>query len=135
MLPDSATVAKAIEATEFVVVADCFLTDTARRAHVVLPVPTLLEDSDLLGAYGHHWIAESRPVVPMPPGVRHEVHIFQELARRSGSPATRRTRSTSASGTRSPTSPARGQPRVVAQARRRAQSGRRPAAVPARARC
>lgn len=84
MLPDSVTVAKAIEATEFVVVADCFLTDTARRAHVVLPVPTLLEDSDLLGAYGHHWIAESRPVVSMPPGVKHEVAIFQELARRVG---------------------------------------------------
>ncbi len=84
MLPDSATVARAIEATEFVVVADCFLTDTARRAQVVLPVPTLLEDSDLLGAYGHHWIAESRPVVAMPPGVRHEVNIFQDLARRVG---------------------------------------------------
>jgi anaerobic selenocysteine-containing dehydrogenase len=84
MLPDSATVARAIEATEFVVVADCFLTETARRATVVLPVPTLLEDSDLLGSYGHHWIAESRPVVPMPPGVRHEVAIFQDLARRVG---------------------------------------------------
>ncbi len=80
MLPDSATVAKAIEQTEFVVVADCLLTDTARRAHVVLPVPTLLEDSDLLGAYGHHWIGESRAVVPMPPGVKHEVQLFQELA-------------------------------------------------------
>lgn len=84
MLPDSAAVAKAIDAVEFVVVADCFLTDTARRADVVLPVPTLLEDSDVLGSYGHHWLAESRPVVPMPPGVRHELHIFQELARRVG---------------------------------------------------
>lgn len=84
MLPDAANVARAIDAVEFVVVADCFLTDTARRADVVLPVPTLLEDSDLLGAYGHHWIAESRPVVPMPPGVRHEVQVFQDLARRIG---------------------------------------------------
>ncbi|HEX5053316.1 MAG TPA: molybdopterin-dependent oxidoreductase [Planctomycetota bacterium] len=84
MLPDAATVARAIEATEFVVVADCLLTDTARRAHVVLPIPTLLEDSDVLGAYGHHWIAESRPVSPMPPGVRHEVQVFQDLARRVG---------------------------------------------------
>ncbi len=82
MLPDSATVARAIEQVEFVVVADYLLSDTAQRAHVVLPVPTLLEDSDLLGAYGHHWIGESRPVVPMPDGVRHEVHVFQELARR-----------------------------------------------------
>jgi anaerobic selenocysteine-containing dehydrogenase len=84
MLPDAAAVAEAIGRIEFVVVADCFLSDTARRAHVVLPVPTLLEDSDLLGAYGHHWIAESRPVVAMPPGVKHEVHLFQELAKRVG---------------------------------------------------
>jgi anaerobic selenocysteine-containing dehydrogenase len=84
MLPDSATVARAIESTEFVVVADCFLTDTAQRAHVVLPIPAMLEDSDLLGAYGHHWIGESRPVVAMPPGCRHEVQVFQELARRVG---------------------------------------------------
>lgn len=84
MLPDAATVARAIEQTEFVVVADVLMTDTARRAHVVLPVPSLLEDSDLLGAYGHHWLAESRPVVPMPPEVRHEVTIFQELAKRVG---------------------------------------------------
>ncbi|MBL8726327.1 MAG: molybdopterin-dependent oxidoreductase [Planctomycetes bacterium] len=84
MLPDSATVAKALDAVEFLVVADCLLTDTAKRAHVVLPVPTLLEDSDLLGSYGHHWLAESRPVVAMPPGVRHEVQIFQALAERLG---------------------------------------------------
>src|SRR5690606_13124811 len=84
MLPDSAAVARAIEQVEFVVVADCLLTDTARRAHVVLPVPTLLEDDDLLGAYGHHWIGESRPVVPPPEGVRNETLLFQELARRVG---------------------------------------------------
>lgn len=84
MLPDAAVVAKALANLEFLVVADCFLTDTAKRAHVVLPVPTLLEDSDLLGAYGHHWIGESRPVVPMPAGVRHEVSIFQALAQRLG---------------------------------------------------
>lgn len=84
MVPDSHSVARALAATEFVVVADCFLTDTARRAHLVLPVPTLLEDSDLLGAYGHHWLGESRPVVPPPPGVPHEVELFQDLARRVG---------------------------------------------------
>lgn len=84
MLPDSATVARAFEQTEFVVVADCFLTDTARRAHLVLPVPTLLEDDDLLGSYGHHWLGESRPTVPPPPGVLHEVALFQQLAERVG---------------------------------------------------
>ncbi len=84
MLPDSATVARAIEQVEFVVVADCFLTDTARRADLVLPVPTLLEDDDVLGAYGHHWLSESRPVVEPPPEVRHEVDIFRDLAERTG---------------------------------------------------
>ena len=84
MLPDAKNVAKAIQQTEFVVVADCLMTDTARRADVVLPVPTLLEDDDLMGSYGHHWISESRPVVAAPPGVRHEVRIFQELAERVG---------------------------------------------------
>lgn len=84
MLPDSARVAAAFERTEFVVVADPFLTDTARRAHVVLPVPTLLEDSDVLGAYGHHWLGESRPLIDPPPGVVHEVELFSRLAERVG---------------------------------------------------
>lgn len=84
MLPDSGAVARVFETTEFTVVADPFLTDTGRRASLVLPVPTLLEDSDLLGAYGHHWIAESRPVVPPPAGVLHEVDLFRALAARVG---------------------------------------------------
>lgn len=84
MLPDSARVAQALERTEFVVVADPFFTDTARHADVVLPVPTLLEDSDVLGAYGHHWLGESRPLVPPPEGVVHEVELFRRLAERLG---------------------------------------------------
>jgi len=84
MLPDASNVAKALEQTEFVVVADCLMTDTARRADVILPIPSLLEDSDLLGSYGHHWIAESQPVVAAPTGVRHEVRLFQDLAKRVG---------------------------------------------------
>ncbi len=84
MLPDSEKVAAAFARTEFVVVVDHFLTDTARRAHVVLPCPTLLEDDDLAGAYGHHWLGEVRPVVPPLPGVLHEVDLFAALAERVG---------------------------------------------------
>jgi len=84
MLPDSGNVARAFEETEFVVVVDPLLTDTGRRADLVFPAPTLLEDDDLLGAYGHHFLMESRPVVPPPEGVLHEVTLFQELARRVG---------------------------------------------------
>ena len=66
MLPDSATVARALETRELVVVVDSFLTDTARRATLVLPTTTLVEDDDLLGAYGHHWIGASTPAVAPP---------------------------------------------------------------------
>jgi len=84
MLPDANNVARAFEETEFTVVVDPFLTDTGRRADLVLPVPTLLEDTDLLGAYGHHYLSESRPVVPPPEGVLHEAELIQgrELEKR-----------------------------------------------------
>lgn len=84
MLPDSATVQRALEQTEFVVVVDCLMTETAQLADVVLPVPTLLEDDDVLGSYGHHFLAESRPVVDAPAGVLPEPVIFQRLADRLG---------------------------------------------------
>ncbi len=80
MLPDSATVARALETRDLVVVVDSFLTDTARRAHLVLPTTTLVEDDDLLGAYGHHWLGASVPVVAPPPGVRSDLEIVQLLA-------------------------------------------------------
>ncbi|HEV7557269.1 MAG TPA: molybdopterin-dependent oxidoreductase [Kofleriaceae bacterium] len=84
MLPDSATIARALETRELVVVVDSFLTDTAERAHVVLPTTTLLEDDDVLGSYGHHHVAVSRPVVPRPANVRSDLEITQALAARLG---------------------------------------------------
>jgi anaerobic selenocysteine-containing dehydrogenase len=79
MLPDSATVARALETRELVVVVDPFLTDTARRATVVFPTTTLVEDDDLLGAYGNHWLGASTPVVAPPPGVKTDLQIIQAL--------------------------------------------------------
>lgn len=84
MLPDSHTTQKALRATEFVVVVDSFLTDTAREASVVLPHATLLEDDDLVGAYGHHYLGEVRPVVPPPEGAWTDLAISQALAARMG---------------------------------------------------
>jgi anaerobic selenocysteine-containing dehydrogenase len=80
MLPDSATVARALETRELVVVVDSFLTDTARRATVVLPTTTLVEDDDLLGAYGNHFIGASVPVVHPPAGVKSDLEVIQALA-------------------------------------------------------
>jgi anaerobic selenocysteine-containing dehydrogenase len=91
MLPDATTVARALETRELVVVVDSFLTDTARRAHLVLPTTTLVEDDDLMGAYGNHWLGASVPVVAPPPGVRSDLEIVQLLAeevdRRTGAGA------------------------------------------------
>ena len=83
-LPDSRTVARALAAIDFLVVLDPFLTDTAELAHVVLPTTTMLEEHDVLGAYGHHHIQLARPVVPPPPGVRSDLEIYQALAERLG---------------------------------------------------
>jgi anaerobic selenocysteine-containing dehydrogenase len=82
MLPESATVAEALRSRELTVVVDAFLTDTAREAHVVLPTTTMLEDDDLVGAYGHHWVGSLRPVVPPPEGVKTDYEILQALAPR-----------------------------------------------------
>jgi len=84
MLPESDTTRRALESREFVVVADSFLTDTARLAHLVLPTTTLLEADDLLGSYGHHWIGVATPIVPPPEGVKSDLDIIQALAERVG---------------------------------------------------
>ncbi len=84
MLPESGTVDRALRSRDFVCVVDSWMTDTARAATLVLPCPTLLEDDDLLGAYGHHWVGSSRPVVPPPPGVLSDLQILQRLAPRVG---------------------------------------------------
>jgi len=84
MLPESATVERALRSRELVVVVDSFLTDTARCATVVLPTTTLLEDDDLLGAYGHHYLAASRPALAPPEGIKSDLEILQGLAARTG---------------------------------------------------
>jgi len=84
MLPDSRTTAHALATRDFVVVVDNFLTDTAEHAHVILPTTTLLEDDDLLGSYGHHYVGVSQPVVERPPNVRSDLEIIQMLAERTG---------------------------------------------------
>lgn len=79
-LPESETVARALRSREMTVVVDSFLTDTARCATVVLPTTTMLEDDDLVGAYGHHYLGNVRPVVPAPEGVKTDYEIVQALS-------------------------------------------------------
>ncbi|ACY17820.1 molybdopterin-dependent oxidoreductase [Haliangium ochraceum] len=84
MLPESETVKRALESRELTVVVDQFLTDTAMAADVVLPVATMLEDDDVVGAFGNHYLGEVRPVVAAPEGAKTDYEILQALAPRVG---------------------------------------------------
>ncbi len=84
MLPDSHTVARALRSREFTVVLEQQMTDTARVAHVVLPVTTMLEEHDLVGAFGHHYLSAANPVARPPAGVKSDLEIYQALAARLG---------------------------------------------------
>ncbi|MEL7368881.1 MAG: molybdopterin-dependent oxidoreductase [Myxococcota bacterium] len=83
MLPDSNTVRTAFERT-FTIVVDTHPTDTTDVADIVFPTLTLLEDEDLLGAYGNHYLRASRPALKPPQGPRHELEIWQGIAARVG---------------------------------------------------
>jgi anaerobic selenocysteine-containing dehydrogenase len=83
-IPESGTVAKALSGVDFLVVLDAFLTDTAELASVVLPTTTMLEEHDVVGAYGHHHVQLSQPAATPPSGVRSDLEIYQALASRLG---------------------------------------------------
>ena len=68
----------------FTVVHDCFFTDTADHADIVLPSPSFLEQDDVQGAYGHYIAQLSlRAMEPMGEA-RSNVWLFAELAQRMG---------------------------------------------------
>ncbi|MBI4879321.1 MAG: molybdopterin-dependent oxidoreductase [Planctomycetes bacterium] len=83
-LPDSTGVAQALASREFVVAIDPFLTDTARAAHVVLPCTMMLEEADLVGSYGHHYVSACQPVAERLAGTLSDLEIYQALAARLG---------------------------------------------------
>lgn len=84
MLPDSELTTRMMRQMPLSIVVDSFLTDTAKLATVVLPTTTLLEGDDLLGSYGHHYLAVSKPVTAAPSGVKSDLEIVQALAERVG---------------------------------------------------
>ena len=83
MIPDSKTIQRALM-DRFTVVVDCFMTDTAQCADIFLPTTTMLEEDDFVGAYGHHYLNEVKPVVRPPEGVLTDYQILQEIAKRVG---------------------------------------------------
>ena len=65
----------------FTVVADCFMTDTARFADVVLPAASFLEFDDLVGSYMHLSLSAQAKVRPAPGEAVANQEIFRRIAR------------------------------------------------------
>jgi len=82
--PDTNTILKAFRSTEFKVVIDQFMTDTAREADLVLPAKTMFEQSDVIGAYWHPYIQLKQKVIEPPGEVKPESEIYYHLAKKLG---------------------------------------------------
>lgn len=83
-LPESDKTVRALQSRDFVVVADLFMTDTAREADLILPATMMLEADDIFDAYGHHYLGTSKPALPRPEGTRSDFEVAQAMAERLG---------------------------------------------------
>ncbi len=84
MLPDADRVARELRKVDFTIVVDTHWTDTCAVADLVLPTLTLVEDEDVMGAYGNTYLRSSSPVVEPYGESKHELWIHQQLAQRLG---------------------------------------------------
>ncbi|PNV84990.1 MAG: molybdopterin oxidoreductase [Desulfobacteraceae bacterium] len=84
--PDSGTIARAFQATDFKVVVDAFMTDTAARADLILPCQLMFEKEDIVGSFLHNYVNYVRPVLAPPKGARSDFWILSELGKRLDPP-------------------------------------------------
>ena len=79
--PDQKRLLAALESEDlFTVVADLFMTDSARRADIVLPAASFLEFDDLVGSYFHLSLGpQTKAVEPMGEALPNQ-EIFRRLA-------------------------------------------------------
>jgi len=80
--PETHKVRKAFRALDFCVVVEQFMTDTAREADIILPAKSMFEQTDVIGAYWHHYLQLRPGILDMPGEVRAETEIFRALAAR-----------------------------------------------------
>ncbi len=81
--PNAAHVAERLAALDLLVVTDFFLSESCRYADVVLPTTQFAEEEGTLTNLEGRVIRRRQAVAP-PPGVRSELQIWHELARRLG---------------------------------------------------
>ena len=84
--PDSNWFATGMGRLDLLVVADMFLSETAARADVVLPITQWAEEEGTMTNLEGRVLLRRR-VKPPPPGVRTDIEILHDLAERLGSPA------------------------------------------------
>ena len=84
--PFTSAVHYALERLEFLCVIDQFLTDTARRAHIVLPAKSMFEELDLQPGLWHGILHVKAKCIEPPGQVRSERAIYGMLAERMGYP-------------------------------------------------
>jgi anaerobic selenocysteine-containing dehydrogenase len=82
--PDTHAVRKAFRALDFRVVVEQFMTDTAREADIILPAKSMFEQTDVIGAYWHHYLQLRPQIMDLPGEVRPETEVFRALAERLG---------------------------------------------------
>ncbi len=85
--PNASVVRAALERLDLLVVSDFFLSETAALADVVLPVPQWAEEEGTMTNLEGRVLRRRRALTP-PSGVRDELWIMAELARRLEAPGT-----------------------------------------------
>jgi assimilatory nitrate reductase catalytic subunit len=85
--PNADLVRQGLEALDFLVVCDFFFSETARFANVVFPVTQWAEEEGTMTSLEGR-VIRRRKALDAPDGVRSELWIFAELARRLESPST-----------------------------------------------
>lgn len=83
--PAARDVAEALDRLDFLVVTDFFLSETARHADLVLPVPQWAEEEGTMTNLEGRVLRRLRALAP-PPGVRSELQVMADLAARLGAP-------------------------------------------------
>ena len=81
--PDASRLSASLDRLDFLVVADMFLSETAARADVILPITQWAEEEGTMTNLEGRVLLRRR-VKPPPPGVRTDTEILHDLADRLG---------------------------------------------------
>ena len=76
--------ARVMNKLELIVVADLFLTDTARMADIILPAASMYEYLDLITGYGHSYIQLQQKIIDPPGECKHESEMYRLLGKKFG---------------------------------------------------